>query len=290
MSILLWFYVINQGNVASSGNMIEVDLKYHNVPAELNVSGPQKVSVKLWGSFHGTADISAYVDLSGLDKGVYQLPVKLDKVQGAMFTSVQPNKVEVTLEEMGQKAITIKYEVKQNPPTGYQLSQALLSPDRCMIKGDAQTITKVASVVAPIDLGNVKDIATVKSTLQARDVNGKAITEGIQILPTTVNVNVVLEKKQLSKKVNITPQFTGKLAEGFIMGDVKTDPLQATILGDQTRVEALNTIATKPIDINGRAEDFTQVIELVQPDGIAVVPTRVTIKVILTKTILNGAQ
>lgn len=290
MSILLWFYVINQGNVASSGNMIEVALQYHNVPTDLNVSGPQKVSVKLWGSFHGTADITAYVDLAGLDKGVYQLPVKLDTIQGAMFTSVQPNKVEVTLEELGEKVITIKYEVKQNAPPGYQLSQALISPDRCMIKGNADAIAKVAVVVAPIDLGNVKDIATVKSTLQARDVSGKAITEGIQILPTTVNANVVLEKKQLNKKVSPTPQFTGKLADGFTMGQVTIDPLQVTILGDQTRVDALNAIATKPIDISGKSEDFTQVIDLVQPDGIVVVPTKITIQVKIAKTIANGVQ
>ena len=290
MSLLLWFYVINQGNVASSGNMIEVDLQYHNVPADLNVTGPQKVSVKLWGSYHGTADIAAYVDLSGLDQGVYQLPVKLDTVKGAMFTSVQPNKVEVTLEEMGEKVIAIKQEVKQNPPTGYQLSQALLSPDRCLIKGDAEAIAKVAVVVAPIDLGNVKDIATVKSTLQARDVNGKTIKEGIQIVPATINVNVVLEKKQLSKKVNLKPQLTGKLANGFSMGEVTTEPLQVTILGDQTRVESLNEITTKPIDISGKLEDFTQVVELVQPDGIVAAPTSVTVKVKITKTVVSGVQ
>jgi len=288
MSLLLWFYVINEGNVASSGNMIEVDLQYRNTPTDLNVTGPQKVSVKLWGAYHGTEDITAYVDLSGLDKGEYQLPVKLDTVQGAMFTSVQPNKVTVTLEELGEKVLNIKHEVKQNPPTGYQLSQALLSPDRCLIKGDADAIAKVAVVVAPIDLSNIKDIATVKSTLQARDVNGKTITAGIQIVPATINVNVVLEKKQLSKKVTIKPVFTGVLADGFSLGAVTTNPLQVTILGDQTRVEALNEITTKPIDINGKSEDFNQVIELVQPDGITVVPSTVTIQVKITKTAVSG--
>ncbi len=290
MSLLLWFYVINQGNVASSGNVIEVDLQYHNTPADLNVTGPQKVAVKRWGSFHGAADITAYVDLSGLGKGVYQLPVKLDTVAGAMFTTVQPTKVEVTLEELGEKVLSIKHEVKQNPPTGYQLSQALLSPDRCLIKGDAEAIAKVTVVVAPIDLGNIKDIATVKSTLQARDVNGKTVTEGIQIVPATINVNVVLEKKQLSKKVNLKPQFTGVLADGFSMGAVTSDPLQVSILGDQSLVEAINEIATKPIDVSGKSEDFTQVIDLVQPDGIVVVPTKVTIQVKIAKTVVSGVK
>jgi YbbR domain-containing protein len=141
-----------------------------------------------------------------------------------------------------------------------------------------------------MDLSNINDIATVKSTLQARDVNGKTVTEGIQIVPATINVNVVLQKKQLSKKVNIKPQFTGNLADGFSMGEVTTDPPQVSILGDQTQVDALNEIDTMPIDITGKSEDFTQAIDLVQPDGIVAAPTMVTIQVKITKTAVNGVK
>ncbi len=288
MSLLLWFYVINQGNVASSGDVIEVDLQYRNVAADLNVTGPQKISVRRWGAYRGGDEITAYVDCAGLDKGDYQLPVKLDTVKGALFTSVQPNQVQVTLEELGQKVFNIKQEIKQNPPTGYQLSQALLSPDRCLIEGDAAVIGTVAAVVAPIDLANVKDIATVKSTLQARDINGKPVTAGIQIVPSTINVNVVLEKKQISKKIDIKPQLNGILAPGFTLGETITDPVQATVLGDQTRVEALNEITTLPIDINGKSESFAQLVELVQPDGVTVVPTQITIQIKIVKTNASG--
>jgi Uncharacterized protein conserved in bacteria len=288
MSLLLWFYVINQGNVAASGNVVEVDLQYRNVAADLNLTGPQKVSVKQWGAYHGSDEITAYIDCSGLDKGDYQLPVKLDTVKGALFTSVQPNKVQVTLEELGQKVFTIKQEIKQNPPTGYQLSQAIFSPDRCMVKGDAAVLGTVATVVAPIDLGNVKDIATIKSTLQARDVNGKAITTGIQIVPSSINVNVVLEKKQLTKKMDVKPQLSGKLADGFSLGTTTVDPVQVTVLGDQTRVDALTEIDTEPIDITGKSEDFTQVVDLVEPDGIVLEPTKATIQVKIVKTNTGG--
>lgn len=283
MSLLLWFYVINQGDVASGSKMTEVALQYYNVPADLNVSGPEKVSIKVWGSSQGSGDIVAYVDLNGYGKGVYEVPVKLDRVQGAMLTSVQPNKVEVRLEELSERVIQIKHEVKQNTQTGYQLSQALLSPDRCLIKGDAEAIAKVAAVVAPIDLGNVIDIAMLKPNLQARDANGNTITEGIQIVPTSINVYVVVEKKQLSKKVNVMPQFNGTIAEGFTMGEVKTDPAQVTILGDQIQVEGLNEVITRPINIDGKEEGFTQTVELIQPEGVSIVPGRVTVQVVITK-------
>ena len=290
MAILLWFYVINQGNISSGQNLVEVELRYYNSPTDLTVVGPEKVSVKLWGSFHESGDIVAYVDLAGLDKGAYKVPVKLEPVKGAMVTSVQPNKVDITLEELSEKVFQIKYEVKQNPPAGYQLSEVLLASDQCLVKGEAEAVAQVNKVVAPIDLGNIKDIKAVKAQLQARDVNGKIVSEGIKLLPATIDAYVALEKKQVSKVLTVKPQIIGKVAEGFTLGEITSDPAQITVLGDQIRVEALTEIVTKPIDIGGKQGDFIQIVELVQPEGIIVAPTRVTINVKVSKNVVKGVQ
>ncbi len=279
MALLLWFYVVNQGDVTSAATRTEVALQFYNVPVGLNVNGPDKVSVRIWGATESSSNIIAYVDLAGYDKGVYQVPVKLSGVKGALFTSVQPKQVEVTLEELSERVIHIKHEVERNPQPGYNLTQVLLSPDRCLIRGDADAITRVAAVVAPVDLSNILDIAMLKPELQALDVNGKAITSGVEIVPSSINVYVVVEKKQLSKKVNVVPQYTGIIAEGFIAGDTTTDPAQVTILGDQAKVESINEIMTKPIDLTGRTGDFTQTIDLIQPEGISIVPTRVDVQI-----------
>lgn len=283
MALLLWFYVVNQGDVSAGRNLLDVELKYYNPPADLTVTGPEKVSVKLWGSFHGSGNIVAYVDLSGLDKGVHQVPVKLEPVKGAMLTSVQPNKVDITLEELSEKVFQVKYEVKQNPQAGYQLTEVLLAIDSCLVKGEADAVGRVARVVAPIDLGNIKDITSVKVNLQARDANGKTVSEGIKLVPAKIDAYIVLEKKQSSKKISVKPQFSGIIAEGFSLGEIKSDPAQITVLGDQLRMEALNEIVTKPIDIGGKQESFVQVVELVQPEGITVSPNQITINIKINK-------
>lgn len=279
MALLLWFYVINQGDVTSAAKKTEVALQFYNVPAGLDVNGPEQVSVRIWGATESNSNIIAYVDLAGYDKGVYQVPVKLSGVKGALFTSVQPKQVEVTLEELSERVLQIKHEVDKNPQNGYNLTQVLLSPDRCLIRGDAEAIARVAAVVAPVDLSNVIDIAMLKPELRALDVNGKVITSGVEIVPSSINVYVVVEKKQLSKKVNVVPQYTGVIAEGFIAGDTIIDPAQVNILGDQGKVESINEIMTIPIDLTGRTGDFTQTVDLVQPEGVSVVPTRVNVQV-----------
>jgi YbbR domain-containing protein len=289
MSILLWFYVVNQGSVSSGHNLMEVELKYYNAPTDLTIVGPEKVSVRIWGSFHGEGNIVAYVDLAGFGKGDYKLPVKLEPVKGAMVTSVQPNKVDVTLEELSEKVYQIKQEIKQNPQTGYQLNQVLLAADQCLVKGDADAVARVAKVVAPIELGSVKDIAGVKVKLQARDANGKTLSD-VKLVPATIDAYVALEKKQVSKLIAVKPQLTGTVADGYILGVVTSNPAQITVLGDQTRADALNEIITKPIDITGKQEDFIQVVDLVQPEGMIVSPTRVTVSIKVSKNEIKGAQ
>jgi YbbR domain-containing protein len=148
----------------------------------------------------------------------------------------------------------------------------------------------VAKVVAPIDLGTIKDNTSVKVKLQARDANGKILSEGIKLLPAVIDAYVALEKKHVSKPLPVKPQIIGKAAEGFTLGEIKIDPAQITVVGDQVRVEALTEIVTKPIDIDGKQGDFVQVVELVQPEGSVISPTRVTISVKVTKNVVKGVQ
>jgi len=290
MAVLLWYYVVTQGDLSAGAQTISVPLQYNNVPADLNVSGPTQVEVKIWGTFHGNLNIVAYVDVNGLGEGAHTLPVKLGSIQGAMFTSVNPKQVEIRLDKISEKTLVIKHEVKQNPPTGYQLASVLLAPDHCLVRGSADSVSRVTAVVASLDLANVQDIATVKSNLKAIDANGKMVTEGLQIVPATVNASVVLEKIQLSKKVNVKPTYSGSLAAGYTLGEVKSDPLQVTLLGDQTRVEAINEISTKPVDISGKQEDFVTQAELVLPEGVVLSPSRVSITVRVIKSPVGGAQ
>jgi hypothetical protein len=97
LSLLLWFYVVNEGSYGAGQNILSVDLIYENVPEGIQVEGPRQVQVKLWGVFQENQDIKPYVDLEGKKPGVYTLPVRLGAVIGALFTSVEPKNVNVTL-------------------------------------------------------------------------------------------------------------------------------------------------------------------------------------------------
>lgn len=94
-------------------------------------------------------------------------------------------------------------------------------------------------MVASVGLAEVLDIAMLKPELQARDANGNVITQGVEIVPAVINAYVVVERTQLSKKVNVAPQFTGVIEPGYIAGETVIEPAQVTILGIKPGSRAL---------------------------------------------------
>lgn len=284
MAIMLWFYVVNQGGGMATGkNMIKAELDYYHVPSGLTVVGPQTVNVKLWGSFGNIDDITAYVDLAGMSQGKHQVPVEVKPLKGAMFATVQPDEVTVVLQELDERTLQIKYDVKQNPPSGYALREIMLSPEKCMIRGERAAVKRVASIMAVLDLSKMKGIGSFQASLQARDTDGNIISEGITLLPETVKVYAVVEAEKALKKLAISPQFKGKPAEGYKVGDVVVAPAEASVLGEKAALDSITAILTKEIDLTDKKESFTQTVELQPIEGLIVSPLQVDVKVGIDK-------
>jgi YbbR domain-containing protein len=285
MAVLLWFYIVNQDTLATGRNMQEVNLQYRNVPQNYTVNGPEKVSVKVWGSYGDTGSIIAYADLAGLGKGRHTVPVNVSPVKGAMFTSVRPDKVEIQLEDLRQHIIPVGYEISKHPPTGYILDQVVSSPATCVIKGQQEVVDKVVSVAASLDLSNARDVTCFKTVLRAKDARGSVISQGITLVPQTVEIYAVVQKRQDVKKVPVKPQISGSPAEGFLVGDIKVDPAEVTVLGDQTKVDAVKEISTGTVDIKDAKENLTREAELNKTEGIIIRPEHVSVTVTVEKVV-----
>lgn len=290
LAILLWMYVGNQGGQGATKNTVEAPLEYRNVEQNLTVQGPETVSVKLWGAYGDSSNIVAYVDLAGYEKGNHMVPVHVEPVKGAMFTSVQPDKVKVRLDSVKERVLPVKQEIKQNPPAGYKLIELRTSPDKCIIKGDRDLVARVATVAVPVDLGEARDIVSMKAALQARDIDGKLIGEGLQIIPGTVDVYAVLEQEIATRKVSVKAQVTGNPAPGFTVGKVTAEPQEITVLGSAALLEDVKEISTQAVNIEGANADIVQVVNLNFPPGIAGNPSRVSVQIKLDHINKEGQE
>ena len=281
LALLLWVYIANQNQGLAGQPTTGVGVHYNNLGDGLVVSGPERAAVKLWGSFGQTGDIVAYVDLHGLGEGTYQLPVRVKPVQGAMFATVQPDKVEVVLKRTTRHEFKVQYQVAQNPPPGYQLIDVVFVPDRCLVTGNEAALKKVKRVVSSLQLGNTKDNTSSKVKLVALDVNNNSIEQGIRVTPAQLEVYVVIAQKQADKKVNVVPALQGKLPEGFKVLETSVTPEAVTLRGSEELIASIDEVGTKGISLEEHRQSFSQEVEIQDLSNIKAYPARVMVDVVI---------
>ncbi|MDD2510991.1 MAG: CdaR family protein [Syntrophomonas sp.] len=290
IAVLLWLYVVSQGATTTPQELIKTPLKYHNLGAGLSASGPDTVSLRLWGSLKKNNDTIAFVDLSGLGEGIYELPVNVKPVKGAMFTTVEPDKVEVILKGIQEKELSIKYEIIQPPPPAYDVLDVVITPAKCLLQGDEEAIKKVKTVKCQLSLQNREEISAFYSPLLALDAGGRSINEGIRLIPEKVKVNVAISQKKAGQKVIVKLQTSGNTAEGFQLRQLQVEPDIITILGAERQVADIKEINTKVLDLEGRKESFSQEAELMVPEGMKAFPSRVMVYVEIGKIDEKGGK
>jgi len=283
LAVLLWSYVVNEGAYKSPQSAVEVNLAYCNIAEGMQVDGPDTVTVKLWGVFKETGEITASVDLAGKEKGVYNLPVQLQPVSGVMFTSVEPRQVSVTLKEMEETIVPINYQITANPPAGYELLDIVSEPEHCLIKGNQDEVSQVTSVIYQLDLSNTTSIKTFVHKLIAMDNDGSPTAAEIDIYPQTVKAIAVVSEIQERKEVPITVRVEGEPAAGYRLKNTNLQTDTANIIGNKMEIEAINEINTGKIDISEVYESFRRTVDLQVPTGIKLYPSEVIVEIEIEK-------
>ncbi|MGI6421698.1 MAG: YbbR-like domain-containing protein [Syntrophomonadaceae bacterium] len=275
LSLLLWFYVVNEGSYGAGQNILSVDLIYENVPEGIQVEGPRQVQVKLWGVFQENQDIKPYVDLEGKKPGVYTLPVRLGAVIGALFTSVEPKNVNVTLLATQETIVPVKYNIKASPPSGYTLIDIITEPERCLIKGEQDLAQQVTSVLCPVDLSTTRSISSLEVRGIPVDQQGQAITSGLEIVPETFKIIAVVGEQKGFKEVPLKVRFEGEPAPGYRLKSIELQPSTVQIAGSQGAIAGIGEINTPIININELNQSLTRQLDLEAPGGTTLYPTQI---------------
>lgn len=275
LSILLWFYVSVQGQLTAQ-NALEIHLNYYNLAENLTVSGPDTVTVRLWGTLSETDRVEAFIDLNGLGPGSYDLPVTLKQSNRALFSSVEPNRVEIVIREIKENSFSIEARNTAVLPAGFELTDIFVVPERCSVQGNQTDVSKVAAVIAPINLASSPEIQSAMVTLQALDQDGKVV-EGVRTVPEKAVVYGVVSQLIVSKKAVIKPVFKDNLPEGYERGQVVLEPQEALVIGTPAAGEAIIEITTEEIDLGDKTAPFNIEAKLVLPEGVKVYPEQVSV-------------
>lgn len=237
-------------NILDNSNMVTVD-----------VTGPRSYLKDLTAS-----DIVATADLEqvDLDMGLVKINVGVTK-SSDKFTSVTSRTVnmKVSIEELLSKQLPIKTEVTGTPAEGYAIGDSTTSQSIVRIQGAASVVETINTVVASVDVSDMKSNVDTPVTLKAYDNNGKLISAD-KLIFSQKEVDVSVEILKI-KEVPIVFTIQGEPAEGYrVIGDVQSSLTTVKIAGKDSSLKKFNevSIASSELDVTGRNSNLETVVDI----------------------------
>jgi len=176
-----------------------------------------------------------------------------------------------------EKNLTIPLELYNTPP-GMELVRKPPSTVDLKIRAPRSLIDQItpANVRAVLNLENARLDQRVYP-LNKSMISIPAGAEVMEIYPS--QVNLALEKTS-EIMLDVEPNITGKLKEGFKIEAVKVSPPQVLIRGPESRIKASDKVRTSPIDISGLSQsaEFEAALILPKPD-VRLASSKSTVKI-----------
>ncbi|MEJ2598920.1 MAG: CdaR family protein [Anaerolineales bacterium] len=236
----------------------------------VTIEAPQSI----WTQLTNNPDlVKAWIDLSGMGAGDYpNVPVKVEVKANPARWEVQPQSVEVVLQQLVSKKLPVKLEVTGDLPVGYKRGTPTLSPNNVTVSGPQNLVNQVSEIHATLDINGARETRQVNVTVEARDQNGDAIS-GLTITPKSVSVTQPITLENSYKDVVVKVVTQGELSSGYRLTNISVTPPTVTVYS--AKPELINQlpgyVETKPISIAGLSDDIEVRTDLNLPSEVSLV-------------------
>ena len=251
-------------------NMLIVD----NPPPQVRVtmSAPTSVMNSL-DSVDGS--ITAWVDVSGLEAGSYELEVnaQASETYGPVrINQITPQFVTLTLEPLITRNFPVDLVISGDPAIGYQKGTPSYTPTSVTVSGAASVVDQVTSTQVALDISEADETIDVEIPVLALDANSDPV-EGVLINPKTINVTQPVYLQGGYRNVIVKVLTTGQPANGYKLTNITVSPLNVVVFASDPQLvnDLPGFVETEPVDLTGAEDDVDTFAALQLPEGISVV-------------------
>ncbi len=189
---------------------------------------------------------------------------------------LDPSFVYVTISKKVSSLKTIDYDLLNQDELDGTLSIKSVNLDKneVVVKGSEETLAKIATVKALIDLSNdeFKDSGTYtleSVPIVAFDENGK-ILENVEIVPVTVGATIELSSYSVDVPLRI--MTTGELVAGKAISNITINgqnEFKVKIYGEQSEIDSITSVPVT-IDVTGKGAtgDTSYNVVIPKPSGV----------------------
>lgn len=213
---------------------------------------------------------TAYVDLSGFQKGTYtDIPIHvISKISNISIREINPPTVTVTLDSTIHKTVPVVVKIEGQAATGMVPDIAKIDPDSVEVSGAKNDIDSIVEATALIRLnGETQSLKNKLINLKGFNAKGEEII-GLNFNPIQVKVDLPITKAGKSKTVGIKANIIGTPNSKYWISQISILPSSVDIIGNADLLLKTNFIPTEPIEVDGIEEDKTFTTTLTLPEGI----------------------
>lgn len=219
--------------------------------------------------------LNAWIDLSEVDAGVYTAPVQYrvpPKFQPLRIGSVEPVTVDITLEKLASKMLSIQTDVRGKPPLGYQAGIPTWSHEQVTVSGRASVVEQVTEVRAILSITGREETIEQNLKLTPYDENGFIVT-GVTLNPSDISVEQPITLEGGYRNMVVKVVTVGQVAEGYRQTNISVSPPNVMLFSaDPTKIDQLpGYVETEPLDLTDVADDIETSLGLNLPADVSVI-------------------
>lgn len=279
LGISLWLFVTDRENPQETQAFSNaIPIKFVNVPMDLAVANTSESTVRIRIEAPSNEltklqsdDFTATVNLGGYQKGQSTVGVEVSSSNSRVnVTEVTPARVDVTLESLRTKEVSIRVSLVGSPQQGFAAATATSDPQKAMVTGPESLVSLVDAAVAEVNLTGLRTDFTDRVPLEPRDARDGAISR-VTVNPDRANVTVDIEQREFSQEFVVNPVVSGQPAAGYNVTGVAVEPRIVTIVGPLDilqSIDAVRGIQTEEVSITDERADVQRTVQLVLPSGV----------------------
>jgi YbbR domain-containing protein len=280
LALTVWATAISQDNPTLERDFPEpIPINYTGLSQGLLIVNqhPEEAIVSLrapssvWEVI-GSEDIYLEADLSGLEAGTYRVPIKHTvNLKPVQVVAVEPESLRLKLESSAMKELPIEVSSIGEPALGYQADEPVSSPASGSVLGPASAVDSVSKLLVRINLTNQQENLDQLLPVVPVDELGKTV-EGVQVVPTTARITVVVRLQVNYRLVSVIPIIEGQEEledAGYRVTEFSVTPALVTIFSSdpQAFADMPGFVETIPLNLAGEVDDVERRLPLNLPSG-----------------------